>query len=257
MKVYRGFESRLLRMKKFKETLSIVKLCLEIIFFIFSFFGIKTVFDLLKINSTILMVVLFVVMIGIFWLIWDKSKRISSKLNHIIIESEFNNIALQKEILNISNVIPKTKTLEILTRKLINRAKLWSDDAVFISINLYLKYDKEFWQKPILQAYFSSKWKNEEACFYEGQLKSETYFEIGSNLAHGNENSIMFEELFFVKNKFWNKTIEKAYKKIATRVSNKVDLQITQDTIRITYIEGKVNKTKNYKVNKQFDLINQ
>ena len=197
-------------------------------------------------------IVLIISSIFVFMLLVKKIKEIQEIYKNTKINEDLEKIGAQKNIQNIKQALPSTKTLLGLYKKTKNRINNWSDDSIIKTTTLYLQYSNGTWEKPHIQVIAYSKWKNEEGWFYEGGLTAENFNENEKVYANKpNSESI----IFFKINQNWQVLVKKAFNAISNKVTNYCQIRIDEDSIRVTYYEGKIEKDKNFKVEENFTKI--
>lgn len=168
------------------------------------------------------------------------------------VSQDLERIVLQKNIKNVEQAFPKTETLRRLYQKIQKRINEWTDDAEIKSFNFYIEYLNGSWVKPSIQVIAYSKWKNEEGWFYDGRNKTENF----------NENEQVYagkilpeENMFFNLNPKWQTVANKAFNAVSNKLTNECKIRIDEDSLRIEFREGKVNKIKKFKVLEKFSQI--
>ena len=168
------------------------------------------------------------------------------------VSRDLEKISFQDNIREIKQALPRTDTLLRLYEKTKTRIKNWSEDAVLKSVNLYISYSDGHWKKPSMQVIAFSAWKNEEGWFYAGRLTNED-FQEGESVHVGV--SVVEDKLFFVANPSWQLLVIKAFGVVSGKLVKDCRVCVSEDAVRIEYLEGRVKKEVCFKMTVGFKKI--
>jgi len=244
-------------MKKIKTLHILLGLILDILA-ILTYFGLNasSTWAIIISAPTWLIIVLIVTFMLLLRIIIEKIYNIKDLYENHNIKNDLEKALLETDVNKINTILPSTKTLKILQKRVTNRSISWAEDALLRRINLYVDYNKT-WQIPILQVYFYSDWKKEKAVFYEGRYMSDDYEESIISL-NKIENQDYRLKPFFELNPEWQKEVGKAFNSVSSRVTNKFSIGIHQSKeyycIAVGYNEGRVKKRKNFNLDNNFHL---
>jgi hypothetical protein len=96
------------------------------------------------------------------------------------------------------------------------------------------------WDIPLMQAQYYSKWKDETFLIFKGNF-SDSYCREGKFTSTD-------AQIFFCKCSNWRDLVTKALKKISSEITNKCEIMIYGNTVKITYNSGKLEKNKSFKM---------